>query len=254
MTIRVCIVEDEPLARERIRTLLATVPDVEVVAECANDGDAVAVIRDARPDLLFLDVQMPVMDGFDVLQALGDAVPRSVVFVTAHDQDALRAFDVHALDYLLEPFDGRRFAKALQRVRAGLARETPAVNERLLSLLEDLRRQKRARQRIVLKNAGRVSFLEVDEIDWVEAEGNYVRLHVGAHSHLLRETMKGIQARLDGERFIRIHRSAIVNTDRIKELHPLFHGEYAVILRDGTRLTSSRGPDNKLRRVLGTAS
>jgi two-component system LytT family response regulator len=255
MTIRACIVDDEPLARERIRSLLSAEPDVEVVAECADGGAAVDTIRSTRPDLVFLDVQMPVLDGFGVLQTLDADVPPAVVFVTAYDQYALQAFDVHALDYLLKPFNGRRFRKALQRVRAELTRDNgPGVNERLLSLLEGLRQDKRAPERIVLKSAGRVSFLKIDEIDWVEAEGNYVRLHVGAHSHLLRETMKGIETRLDGERFIRIHRSTIVNTDRIKELHPLFHGEFAVILCDGTRLTASRGPENKLRRLLDAAS
>jgi two-component system LytT family response regulator len=256
MNIRTCIVDDEPLARERIRSLLSQEPDVEVIGEAGDGGEAVDAIRRARPDLLFLDVQMPTLDGFGVLQALDDAMPPAVIFVTAYDQYALQAFDVHALDYLLKPFNSRRFKKAMQRARAELTRgdAPPEVNERLLSLLEGLRQERRPPERIVLKSAGRVSFLKVEEVDWVEAEGNYVRLHVGPHSHLLRETMKGIESRLDPDRFIRIHRSTIVNTERIKELHPLFHGEYAVILRDGTRLTASRGPDNKLRRLLDAAS
>ncbi len=256
MTIRTCIVDDEPLARERIRSLLEGEPDIEVVAECGDGEEAVAAIRAQKPDLLFLDVQMPVLDGFGVLQALDGAVPPAVVFVTAYDQYALQAFDVSALDYLLKPFSVTRFRKAVQRVRTELSREGgPAANARLMSLLENLRPpDKKANDRIVLKSAGRVSFLKTDELDWVAAEGNYVRLHVGQQSYLLRETMKGIEAKLDTERFIRIHRSTIVNTDRIKELHPLFHGEYAVILRDGTRLTASRGPENKLRRLLETAS
>lgn len=254
MTIRAVIVDDEPLARERIRSLIGQEPDVEVVGEAGDGTSAVDLVRRAKPDLMFLDVQMPGLDGFGVLQALEGAVPPAVVFVTAYDQYALQAFDVHALDYLLKPFNGRRFKKAMQRARTDLARDSgPEVNERLLSLLEGLRSDRRPPERIVLKSAGRVSFLKVDEVDWVEAEGNYVRLHVGPNSHLLRETMKNIEGRLDPDRFIRIHRSTIVNTDRIKELHPLFHGEYAVILRDGTRLTASRGPDNKLRRLLEAA-
>lgn len=251
MSIRAVIVDDEPLARERIRSLVGQEPDLEVAGEAGDGQAAVELIRREKPDLVFLDVQMPGLDGFGVLQALGEAVPPAVIFVTAYDQYALQAFDVHALDYLLKPFNSRRFKKAVLRARTELTREhTPEVNERLLSLLEGLRSGRRPPERIVLKSAGRVSFLKVDEVDWVEAEGNYVRLHVGAHSHLLRETMKNIESRLDPDRFIRIHRSTIVNTDRIKELHPLFHGEYAVILRDGTRLTASRGPDNKLRRLL----
>ena len=254
MSFRAASVDDEALARERIRSLVGQEPDLELVGEAGDGQAAVELIRREKPDLVFLDVQMPGLDGFGVLQALGDEVPPAVIFVTAYDHYALQAFDVHALDYLLKPFNSRRFKKAVLRARTELTREhPPEVNERLLSLLEGLRSGRRPPERIVLKSAGRVSFLKVDEVDWVEAEGNYVRLHVGPHSHLLRETMKNIEGRLDPDRFIRIHRSTIVNTDRIKELHPLFHGEYAVILRDGTRLTASRGPDNKLRRLLEAA-
>jgi two-component system LytT family response regulator len=253
MTIRTCIVDDEPLARERLRSLLASEPDIELIGECENGSSAIPFIERHAPDLLFLDVQMPGKDGFAVLQALDANVPPAVVFVTAYDQYALQAFDVHALDYLLKPFSGTRFRRALQRVRVELQRESPRaeMNERLLSFIQDLRQPKRP-ERLVLKTAGRVSFVRVDEIDWIEAEGNYVRLHIGSASHLLRETMKGMESKLDPDRFIRIHRSTIVNTDRIKELQPLFHGEYAVILRDGTRLTASRGPENKLRKLIET--
>ncbi len=255
-TIRTCIIDDEPLARERIRSLLAQEPDVEVVGESGDGGEAVEAIRRTRPDLVFLDVQMPVLDGFGVLETLAADVPPAVIFCTAYDQYALQAFDVHALDYLLKPFNGRRFRKAMDRARLELMKEgsSPAMNEKLLSLLETLRNEKKAPERLVLKSSGRVSFLKVDEIDWIEAEGNYVRLHTGNSSHLLRETMKGIEAKLDPKRYIRIHRSTIVNTDRIKELQPLFHGEYAVILRDGTRLTASRGPENKLRRLIDASA
>jgi two-component system LytT family response regulator len=250
MTIRTCIVDDEPLARERIRTLLAGEPDIEIVGESGDGSSAVAAVRSSRPDLLFLDVQMPGTDGFGVLQALDREMPRAVIFVTAYDQYALQAFEVHALDYLLKPFSSRRFHRALQRARAELLRRAGGeVDERLLSLIEQIRHPRRP-ERLVIRSAGRVSFLRIDEIDWIEAEGNYVRLHAGTASYLLRETMKGIEAKLDPDRFIRIHRSTIVNSDRIKELQPLFHGEYAVILRDGTRLTASRGPENKIRRLI----
>jgi two-component system LytT family response regulator len=251
MTIRTCIVDDEPLARERLRSLLAAEPDVELIGEYEDGAAAIPFIRQASPDLVFLDVQMPGTDGFAVLQALDSKTPRAVVFVTAYDQYALQAFDVHALDYLLKPFSASRFRRAMQWVRMELSKETPGpdVNERILSLIQNLRQPKRP-ERLVLKTSGRVSFVRVEDIDWIEAEGNYVRLHLGTASHLLRETMKGIEAKLDPDRFIRIHRSTIVNTDRIKELQPLFHGEYAVILRDGTRLTASRGPENKLRRLI----
>ncbi|MGE3842515.1 MAG: LytR/AlgR family response regulator transcription factor [Vicinamibacterales bacterium] len=252
MTIRTCLVDDEPLARERLRALLASEPDVEVIGECENGAAAITFIEQHAPDLVFLDVQMPGIDGFKVLQTLEERVPPAVVFVTAYDQYALQAFEVHALDYLLKPFSGSRFRRALQRVRAELQKDGAGdVNERLMSLIENLRQPKRP-DRLVLKTAGRVSFVRVEEIDWIEAEGNYVRLHIGSASHLLRETMKGIEGKLDPDKFVRIHRSTIVSTDRIKELQPLFHGEYAVILRDGTRLTASRGPENKLRKLLDT--
>ena len=228
--IRTLIVDDEPLARERLRTLLQPEPDI----------------------------QMPGLDGMGVLQAMTDRPLPVVVFVTAYDQYALQAFDVHALDYLLKPFTARRFQKALERARAAVTRDqAPAngeapVEQRLINLLDDLGGERRYSKRIVVKSSGRIHFVKVDEIDWVEAEGNYVRLHVGAHSHLLRETMKGMEGALDPDRFIRIHRSTIVNTERIKELQPLFHGEYAVLLQDGTRLVASRGPENRLRRMLET--
>lgn len=255
--IRTLIVDDEPLARERLRTLLQQEPDVQVIGECADGRQAVTAITNDAPDLVFLDIQMPILDGFGVLQALDDRPLPAIVFVTAYDQYALRAFDVHALDYLLKPFTARRFQKALQRARDEMQRdngETSPVEKRLMTLLDDLNGEKKHPKRLVVKASGRVYFLKVDEIDWIEAEGNYVRLHVAANSHLLRETMKGMEAALDPDRFIRIHRSTIVNTERIRELQPLFHGEYAVILQDGTRLVASRGPENRLRKMLETAA
>jgi two-component system LytT family response regulator len=255
--IRTLIVDDEPLARERLRTLLQQESDIEIVGECADGRQAVGAIGTDAPDLVFLDIQMPVLDGFGVLQSLDDRPLPAIIFVTAYDQYALRAFDVHALDYLLKPFTAKRFQKALERARAELVRGEngkAGFEQRLINLLEDLNGEKRHPKRLVVKSSGRVYFLKIDEIDWIEAEGNYVRLHVGANSHLLRETMKGMEAALDADRFIRIHRSTIVNTERIRELQPLFHGEYAVILNDGTRLVASRGPENRLRRMLEAAT
>jgi two-component system LytT family response regulator len=255
--IRTLIVDDEPLARERLRTLLQHESDVQIIGESGDGRQAVTAITADAPDLVFLDIQMPVLDGFGVLQALEDRPLPAIIFVTAYDQYALRAFDVHALDYLLKPFTARRFQKALQRARDELQREegqTSSLEKRLMNLLDDLNGEKKHPKRLVVKASGRVYFLKVDEIDWIEAEGNYVRLHVGANSHLLRETMKGMEAALDPDRFIRIHRSTIVNTERIRELQPLFHGEYAVILQDSTRLVASRGPENRLRKMLDTAA
>jgi two-component system LytT family response regulator len=240
--IRTLIADDEPLARERLRALLARHADIEIISECANGADAIDAITELRPDLVLLDVEMPRVDGFAVLQALDpDALP-AVVFVSAHDQYAVRAFEAHALDYILKPFDETRVERALHRVRGQLAR-TPGtsrhIDPRLLSLLEELRDRRRS-DRLVVKTGGRVVFLRTEDIDWVEASGNYVRLHVGSEAHVLRESMKNMERRLDPSTFVRIHRSAIVNVDRIRELEPWFHGEYIVILRDGTRLTSSR--------------
>lgn len=258
MTLRTLIVDDEPLARERVRMMLGMHDDVAVIGEVGDGQQAIDAIRHERPDLVFLDVQMPGVDGFNVLRALEGEIMPYVVFVTAYDQYALRAFEVHALDYVLKPFNAERFAQALERARGAIAKrgdtEGAVDKERLRSLVASLTAEQREKQRIVVKSSGRVFFVKVDDIDWIEAEGNYVRLHMGAQSHLLRETMKGMESVLDVSQFIRIHRSTIVNADRIRELQPLFHGEYAVILRDGTRLVASRGPDNRLKKLLAEAT
>jgi two-component system LytT family response regulator len=254
MTIRALIVDDEPLARTRLRALLDGEADVEVVGECGDGQAALAAVAELAPDLLFLDVQMPALDGFGLLEALGPGRLPAVVFVTAYDRYALRAFEVHALDYLLKPFDRDRFRKALDRARAQLAAAgRGAADPRLLALLEDTRGARRPLERLVVKSAGRVFFLRTEEIDWIEAAGNYVRLHAGADTHLLRDTMNGLEARLDPQRFLRVHRSTIVNVDRIQELQPWFHGDYLVILRDGTQLTLSRGYRPKVEEHFGTA-
>jgi two-component system, LytTR family, response regulator len=258
MTLRTLIVDDEPLARERVRMMLGMHDDVAVIGEVGDGQQAIDAIRQERPDLVFLDVQMPSVDGFGVLRALEGEIMPYVVFVTAYDQYALRAFEVHALDYVLKPFNAERFSQALQRARSAIARrddlDGSVDKDRLRSLVASLTAEQREKQRIVVKSSGRVFFVKVDDIDWIEAEGNYVRLHMGPQSHLLRETMKGMESVLDTSQFIRIHRSTIVNADRIRELQPLFHGEYAVILRDGTRLVASRGPDNRLKKLLAEAT
>jgi two-component system, LytTR family, response regulator len=255
MKLKAIVVDDEPLARERIRRLLEPETDIEVVAECADGREAVEAIEAAKPDILFLDIQMPELDGFAVLEAVGAERMPAVVFVTAYDQYALRAFESHALDYLLKPYDQERFQRALQRARAQVRRERSGeLDERLRSLLGSLGSRSGYLERIVVRTGARLVFLRVDEIDWMDAEGNYIRLHVGKRSHLLRETMASMESKLDPARFMRIHRSTIVNIDRIKELESLFQGEYVVILQDGTKLTSSRGYRDRLRELLESAS
>jgi len=250
--IRALIVDDEPLARERIADLLADDAEVEIIAECGDGLAAVAAIELQKPDLLFLDVQIPELDGFGVLEAIEEARAPVVIFITAYDQYALRAFEVHALDYLLKPFDRERFDKALQRAKRQIARERGgAVNQELVALLADLKARPKPLERLVIKSGGRVFFLRVDEIDWIEAAANYVKLRVGKESHLLRETINGLAAKLDPDKFLRIHRSIIVNLERVKELQPWFHGDYVVILQDGTQLTSSRNYREHLRKLLG---
>jgi two-component system LytT family response regulator len=252
-TIRALIADDEPLARERMRSLLGAEQDIEIVGEARDGVETVEAILSQSPDLVFLDVHMPKLDGFEVIQTIGPDRMPAVVFVTAYDQHALRAFEVQALDYLLKPFDSERFQGALRRVRRQIdSRETGDIGQRLLALVRDLRPASQARtDRLVVKSGGRLYFLRADEIDWIEAAGNYVRLHVGAEGHLLRETMNSIESRLNPEIFFRIHRSHIVNIERIKELQPWFNGEYVVILRNGARLTLSRGYREKLQERLG---
>ena len=245
--IRTLVVDDEPLARERLTNLLSAEPDIEVVGQCRDGEEAATAIVDHSPDLVFLDVQMPSMNGFEVIDAVGSEKMPLVIFVTAYDQHALKAFQVKALDYLLKPFDRERFQEALQRARTYIQRdETGDIGRRLLALVKDLRRDQPKTDRLVVKSGGRLFFLRTDEIDWIEAAGNYVRLHVGPVSHLLRETMNAIEGRLDPEKFFRIHRSRIVNMERIQEMQPWLNGEYAVLLRTGTRLTLSRGYREKL--------
>jgi two-component system LytT family response regulator len=241
MAIRTLIVDDEPLARERVKRFLRDEPDIEIIGESSDGVAAIEAIRKEKPDLVFLDIQMPEKTGFEVIAALGRRSLPAIVFITAYDHYALQAFDVHALDYLLKPFTRDRLHKAVERVREQIeGRRGGAIDERLLALISDLRSEKKYLERLVVKTTGRVFFLRTDEIDWIEAAGNYVKLHSGRESHMIRETMNGIEAKLDPDKFLRIHRSTVVHIDRIKELHPMFSGDYAVILRDGTELALSR--------------
>lgn len=239
--IRALIVDDEPLARRRIKSLLAHDSSVAVIGECSDGYNAVSSIRELAPDLVFLDVQMPAMNGFEVIKTVGAEQMPTVIFVTAYDQYALKAFDVSALDYLLKPFNRSRFQKTLERAKTMIrGRQSRDVNDQLLSLLGNLRREQEMPDRFIIKSGGRVVFLRVEEIDWMSTVGNYVRLHVGRDSHLMRETMTGVESKLNPDRFMRIHRSTIVNLDRVKEVQPWAKGEYVVIMRDGTRLIMSR--------------
>jgi two-component system LytT family response regulator len=248
MKTRTLVVDDEPLARDRLLKLLRASPDIDVIGHASNGADAVRLIREERPDLVFLDVQMPELDGFGVLASLEEKERPAVVFVTAFDKFALEAFDVHAIDYLLKPFDKERFETALRRALAHLARQQPAeMHQQISALLNEIRPAQNS-DRIAVKTDGRIVFVKMGDIDWIEAADNYVSLHVGKESHLLRETMSSVEGRMP-KQFLRISRSTIVNTERIKELQPLFHGEYAVILRDGTKLTLSRSHRDKLQQL-----
>jgi two-component system LytT family response regulator len=249
--IRAVIVDDEILGRERIREFLRRDSEVEIVGECANGREAVTTVQEKHPDLLFLDVQMPEMDGFGVLQSVPAARMPFVIFVTAYDQYALRAFEVHALGYLLKPFDIDRFRKTVEHAKQQIAqRRGSSLNQGILNLLEEMKKPKRL-ERLVIKSGGRVSFLKTSEIDWIEAEGNYVRLHSGKESYLLRETLNQMEEQLDPEHFARIHRSTIVNLNSVKELRSYFHGEYQVLLHDKTELLLSRKYREKLRDTMG---
>jgi two-component system LytT family response regulator len=241
--IRVLIVDDEPVARRGLRNQLRKAGDVEVIGEAGNGRDAVETIIQTRPDLVFLDVQMPLLDGFRVIETLAaDNLPPAIVFVTAFDEHAIRAFEINALDYLLKPVDPKRLQKTLQRAREQIRNSRNGErDEKLYALLRDLQsRQSTYLQRFVVKKNGRIIFLDAGEIEWVSSDGNYVQLHNQGKSHLLRETMDGLECKLDPREFIRIRRSTIVRTGNIQELQPLFNGEYAVILKDGTQLQSSR--------------
>lgn len=236
----VVIVDDEPLARRGIRARLAAFPELKILAECADGAAALKAIRDLAPEIVFLDVQMPGMTGFDVLKELeGERLP-TVIFLTAFDSYALRAFEVHAVDYLLKPIDDERFAAAVKRaLRQRTLENADTLESRLRSLL-DQQQEPAYDERFAVKTGRRVVFVHADEIDWIEAAGDYASLHVGKRTHLLRETLHNMEKRLDPTRFLRIHRSAIVASDRIQEMETLPNHEFRVRLLDGTELRASR--------------
>jgi two-component system LytT family response regulator len=250
MATRTLIIDDEALARDRLRQLLQKEPEIEIIGECADGRQAVETIQKELPDLVFLDIQMPELDGFAVLEALDmDPMP-VIVFVTAYDKFALKAFEVHAVDYLLKPFDRERFQAALTHALEQVKRRSePELGQRQAAALAELKPPAKMPERLPVKSSGRVVFVRVEDIDWVEAAHNYIVLHVGKESHLLRETMNSFEGRLAPEKFVRISRSTIVNIDRIKELQPLFYGEYTVTLQNGTRLTLSRRYRDKLQQL-----
>lgn len=239
--IRTVIADDELLARKKLHILLGHEPGLNVVAECKTGDEAVAALQSLRPDLLFLDIQMPAADGFEVLQTVPAAARPLVIFTTAHDKYAIRAFEARALDYLLKPFDRERLHSAVERVRGEFGRRMPATSDLL----------HKNDHRFVFKSGGRILFLDVEEIDWIEASANYVRLHAGRESYSLRETIAHILERLHVHPFVRIHRSLIVNINRIKELQPCNSGEYIVVLKDGKELSCSRSYRGGLQDLIG---
>jgi two-component system LytT family response regulator len=248
--IRTLIADDEPVAREALRLLLNREQDVEIIGISGTGREAADAINKLAPDLVFLDVEMPELNGFDVLKEIRRPKMPAVIFVTANEEFAARAFDVHAMDYLVKPCRRDRLQIALQRVRERMNQcQASQLHEKVEALITNLRQEPRAAERIAIKSGGRILFLRLADIDWIEAADNYVNLHVGQESHLLRETMNALEARLSSKRFVRVSRSATVNIEHIKELQPLFHGEYLVLLRDGTRLTLTRGYREKVREL-----
>jgi two-component system, LytTR family, response regulator len=254
--IRTIIADDEHLARKKLRVLLESEPGMQVVAECQDGQQAVSAIQTHRPDLLLIDIRMPDIDGFQVLKQIAPDEMPVVVFTTAYDQFAIRAFEAHALDYLLKPFDRERLHHAVERARAELLKvHDRDLTGRILDLLaknmEPKIESKQVDDRMVIRAGGKVVFLDVKEIDWIEAAANYVKLNVGKDSYLLREGIGSISERLDPDRFVRIHRSVIVNVRKIKELQPCESGEYIAVLRNGKELSCSRGYRTQLQRLIG---
>lgn len=259
---RAVIVDDEPAARRGVRLMLERDAEIEIVGEAATGGEATELMLRAQPDVAFLDVQMPGGDGFEALARINPATAPAVVFVTAYDEHALRAFEVNAVDYLLKPYDDARFGAALQRAKAAARRRREdSTGDRLTQLMSYLQNdsaraaaervvEANASDRILVKSSGEIFFLKADEIDWIEAEGDYMKFHVAGRAHLMRETMARLEARLDGRHFIRIHRSTIVNINRVRKLSPSFAGEYAVVLMDGTKLKLSRGYHDRVAALL----
>ena len=249
--IRCVIVDDEPHARQLLRSFLSAHSDMEVVAEYGDGIAAVDGLRASRPDVAFLDIQMPELDGFGVVEVLGANALPLIVFVTAFDQHAVRAFDVNAVDYILKPFDQDRLDASVARLRARLAQGDPVgEGKRLMSTLDTMRQQARRYDRLVIRIGDRTFIQRVDEIDWIEADAKFVRIHVGSRDHVMRESMGRLEARLDPARFIRVSRSAIVNIDRISEIRPWFKGEYILMMQNGAKVTTTRSYRSSLTSIL----
>jgi len=249
--LRTLIVDDELLSRKKIRAFLQEHAEFQIVGECADGEQAIAAISTLKPDLLFLDVQIPGRNGFEVLDCLTEKTPLEVIFVTAFDKYAVRAFDVRALDYLLKPFNKTRFAEALKRFHERRTRANGRDRkEELKAAWQEIQRESRDSERILIKTGSRIVFLRKGLIEWVEAQGDYVKFHIGKESHMLRETMTAAAEHLDPNRFVRIHRSRIVNLDHVREIRPLWGGDYSLLMRDGTELTMSRTYRASLQAVL----
>lgn len=248
--IRALVVDDEPPARDLLRSLLGRLPDISVVGEAADGREAVSAIETLRPDLVFLDVQMPELDGFGVIEEIGPDRMPAVVFVTAYDRYALRAFEVHALDFLLKPYDQKRLAAAVRHA----TERGSVMTAQLKALLQELRTAGGSRGgRLSIKSDGRVRFVDTEAIDWIEADDKVVRIHAGKEVHVMRTTLSSVGRQLDAATFVRIHRSTIVNAKRIREVQPWFHSDYVVIMADGTKLMTGRAYRAALKRLIGDA-
>lgn len=251
MSIRTIIVDDMELAREQIKFLLDDA-EIEIVAECENGREAIETIRNLEPALVFLDVQMPKIGGFEVIETIGTEKMPTIIFVTAYDEFALRAFEVNAIDYLLKPFDEERLAKAVARAKREIKRETPTDNieDKLRKLLKEVKTEPQYLRRIPVKSRRGTMLVLTEEIDWITTAGHYLELHAGNETHLIREKLSQFEERLDPKYFMRIHRSTIVNLDRVKSFHPLFNGDQLIILKDGQELNLSRTYYEKLMKRL----
>jgi two-component system LytT family response regulator len=248
--IRALIVDDEPLARAHLKSLLRERGDVDVIGECGDGRSAIDQIRRLAPDLVLLDSQMPELDGLEVIREVGPAKMPAVVFVTAYDEHALAAFEVHAFDYILKPVSRQRFTQSIDRVVGLIRAETPSADRPLAALIEAMRSERSALDRIAVKADGRVLFIRVGEIDWIEADDDLVRIHTGKAVHAHRSTLTHLEERLPASKFLRVHRSTLVNVDRIREIQPWFQGDWVLILNDGTRLHSGKSYRARVREYI----
>lgn len=247
--IKAIIVDDEPLACKRIKKLLSEDKDVDIVAICENGKQAIEEIHNKEPDLLFLDIQMPEISGFDVLNNINDDIMPAIIFVTAYDEYAIKAFEVHALDYLMKPFKKERFQESLERAKTTLAQgDQNSLDTKIENLLQYLDPKHQPLTRLLVKSSDQYFFLDEDDVDWIESEGNYVRIHTKKKDYLIRETMKNMEKKLNPDLFFRIHRSTIINVEKVKELEPWFHGDYKVTMYNGKKLTMSRNYKELMKR------